>query len=62
MFNIFLFYWLFIGPLFLYISIKKQETPNAIYTLLFTLGVMFIIYYFYKWFTLLNKKPLIKTI
>ncbi len=57
-----LFHWLLIGPLFIYIGIMKENTPSSIYTLLFTMGAITIIYHFYRWFNSINRKPLIKSL
>ena len=37
-----------IAPLFIYIGIKKQNTPNSIFKTLFYLGIIVAIYHLYR--------------
>ena len=52
---IYLFHWLLVGPLFIYLGLAKQNTPNAIFNLMFTMGVITIIYHFYLWYPFSKK-------
>ncbi len=57
-----LLHWLLVAPLFIYLGIMKEKTPSAVFTLLFTMGVITFIYHFYRWYISINKTPKIKTI
>ena len=57
-----LLHWLLIAPLFIYVGLMKDKTSPAIFTLLFTMGVITFIYHFYQWIISIRKKQIIKTI
>ena len=44
-------YWmhiLFVGPLFIYLGLMKQNTPDAVYYFILALGFIVIAYHSYK--------------
>jgi hypothetical protein len=44
-------YWLhifFVGPLFIYVGLTKQNIPDAVFNFLVILGVVVIMYHSYK--------------
>lgn len=60
---IYLFHFLFIGPLLIYIGYYKEDTPMQIYNLLFMFGLVVILYHLYTfsqslYFKLKLKMPL----
>ncbi len=53
---IYLIHWLFVGPLFLYIGLMKENVNPKVYPVMTSLGVIVILYHFYKWYMGLEKK------
>ena len=43
-----LFHLLFVGSLFLYVGITRKNTPEWLYSLLYYLGFIIILYHLYK--------------
>lgn len=55
--GIHLFHIIFVGTLFLYISINRDKTPKFMFPLLIYLGIIIILYHTYKaYFKLLDGK------
>lgn len=51
-------YWLhifFVGPLFIYVGLTKQNVPDVVFNFLVLLGVVVVIYHSYKLY--LYKNP-----
>ena len=51
---IYIFHWLIIGPLLIYMALMKNALGSRFYNVIFTMGVITILYHFYKWFTRMN--------
>ena len=48
---IYLLHLLFVGPLFMYVGLRRYKTPNYLYSLLFWLGIIVLLYHAYKFYT-----------
>ena len=50
-------YWihiLFVGPLFIYLGLVKQDTPDMVFNTVLAIGVIVIIYHGYKLYDYFN--------
>jgi hypothetical protein len=59
---IYLIHWLLVGPLFLYIGLMKERVDPKVYPLMTTLGVIGIVYHFYRWYINTFKTQKVKNI
>lgn len=50
-----LFHIIFVGSLFLYVGIKRENIYNPLYNILFYLGIFIIIYHLYKVYVYLSQ-------
>ena len=48
---IYLLHLLFVGPLFMYVGLRKYKTTNFLYSTLFLLGIIVLLYHAYKFYT-----------
>ena len=52
-------YWihiLFVGPLFIYLGVAKQDVPDIVFNIVLGLGVIVILYHGYKLYNYLQMK------
>jgi hypothetical protein len=53
---IYLLHILFVGPLFIYLGIQKNNVPKQLYSILFAIGISIMVYHSYKLYEL-NDTP-----
>jgi hypothetical protein len=47
---LYLFHLLVVGPLFIYVGLRRYKTTNFLYSTLFLLGIIVLLYHLYKFY------------